>query len=74
MADAVPVLPYHQPALYPLIELLERVALRFEREEAPPQRLHNSKGSWYSMACRWRRRCPSWRPSSPSPLTPPMPP
>ena len=45
MADAVPVLPYHQhTALYPLIELLERVALRFEREEAPPQRLHKLEG------------------------------
>ena len=30
--------PYHQhSALYPLIEMLERVALRFEREESPPQ-------------------------------------
>jgi class 3 adenylate cyclase/predicted ATPase len=37
--------PYHQhTALYPLIELLERVALRFEREEAPPQRLHKLEG------------------------------
>src|SRR5262249_19748398 len=28
--------PYHQhTALYPLIELLERVALRFDREESP---------------------------------------
>jgi predicted ATPase/class 3 adenylate cyclase len=32
--------PYHQnTALYPLIDLLERVALRFEREELPPQKL-----------------------------------
>jgi predicted ATPase len=32
--------PYHQnTALYPMIELLERVALRFEREESPPQKL-----------------------------------
>jgi class 3 adenylate cyclase len=32
--------PYYQhTALYPLIELLERVALRFEREESPPQKL-----------------------------------
>ena len=29
--------PYHQhTALYPMIDLLERVALRFEREESPP--------------------------------------
>jgi predicted ATPase/class 3 adenylate cyclase len=33
--------PYYQhTALYPLIELLERVALRFEREELPSQKLH----------------------------------
>src|SRR5262245_32014488 len=32
--------PYHQhTALYPMIELLERVALRFEREESPSQKL-----------------------------------
>jgi predicted ATPase len=32
--------PYHQhTALYPWIELLERVALRFAREEIPAQKL-----------------------------------
>jgi predicted ATPase len=32
--------PYHQnTALYPIIELLERVALRFERDEAPQHKL-----------------------------------
>ena len=32
--------PYYQhTALYPLIELLERAVLRFDREEAPPQKL-----------------------------------
>ena len=37
--------PYYQhTALYPLIELLERVALRFEREEAPPQKLRKLEG------------------------------
>jgi class 3 adenylate cyclase/tetratricopeptide (TPR) repeat protein len=37
--------PYHQhSALYPLIELLERVALRFEREESPPQKLSKLEG------------------------------
>ncbi len=37
--------PYHQhSALYPMIELLERVALRFEREESPPQRLSKLEG------------------------------
>ena len=37
--------PYHQhTALYPLIELLERVVLRFEREESPPQKLGKLEG------------------------------
>src|SRR5262249_51002585 len=37
--------PYHQnTALYPLIDLLERVALRFEREESPQQRVGKLEG------------------------------
>jgi predicted ATPase len=37
--------PYYQhSALYPWIELLERVALRFEREESPPQKLRKLEG------------------------------
>jgi class 3 adenylate cyclase/predicted ATPase len=37
--------PYHQhSALYPMIELLERVALRFEREESPQQKLSKLEG------------------------------
>ena len=37
--------PYHQnTALYPMIDLLERVALRFEREEAPSQKLSKLEG------------------------------
>jgi class 3 adenylate cyclase/predicted ATPase len=37
--------PYHQnTALYPWIELLERVALRFEREESPQQKLNKLEG------------------------------
>jgi tetratricopeptide (TPR) repeat protein len=37
--------PYHQnTALYPLIELLERVALRFDREESPQQKLSKLEG------------------------------
>jgi TOMM system kinase/cyclase fusion protein len=37
--------PYHQnTALYPLIELLERVVLRFEREESPEQKLRKLEG------------------------------
>jgi class 3 adenylate cyclase len=37
--------PYHQnTALYPWIELLERVALRFERDETPEQKLRKLEG------------------------------
>jgi TOMM system kinase/cyclase fusion protein len=37
--------PYYQnTALYPLIELLERVVLRFEREESSPQKLRKLEG------------------------------
>jgi class 3 adenylate cyclase len=37
--------PYYQnTALYPMIELLERVALRFEREEPPQQKLSKLEG------------------------------
>jgi class 3 adenylate cyclase/predicted ATPase len=37
--------PYHQnTALYPWIDLLERVALGFEREEAPQQKLRKLEG------------------------------
>ena len=37
--------PYHQnTALYPLIDLLERVALRFDREESPEQKLRKLEG------------------------------
>ena len=37
--------PYHQhSALYPMIDLLERVALQFEREESTPQKLRKLEG------------------------------
>jgi AAA ATPase domain/Adenylate and Guanylate cyclase catalytic domain len=37
--------PYYQhSALYPMIDVLERVALRFEREEPPPQKLSKLEG------------------------------
>jgi TOMM system kinase/cyclase fusion protein len=37
--------PYYQnTALYPMIDLLERVVLRFEREESPPQKLRKLEG------------------------------
>jgi class 3 adenylate cyclase len=67
--------PYYQhTALYPLIELLERVVLRFEREQSPDQKRRKLGGSWCSMACRWRRPCPSSPPSFPSHWEPTMPP
>ena len=37
--------PYYQnTALYPMIDLLERVALRFDREESPQQKLRKLEG------------------------------
>src|ERR671933_190652 len=37
--------PYHQhTALYPVIDVLERVALGFERQEAPSQKLCKLEG------------------------------
>jgi class 3 adenylate cyclase/predicted ATPase len=37
--------PYHQnSALYPVIDLLERVVLQFEREESPQQKLEKLEG------------------------------
>src|ERR687888_2584981 len=37
--------PYYQnTALYPMIDLLERVVLRFEREESSPQKLNKLEG------------------------------
>ena len=37
--------PYHQnTALYPMIDLLERVTLRFEREESSPQKFSKLEG------------------------------
>jgi predicted ATPase len=37
--------PYHQnTALYPMIDLLERMALRFEREDSPQQKLRKLEG------------------------------
>jgi class 3 adenylate cyclase len=37
--------PYYQnTALYPMIELLERVALRFAQDESPPQKLRKLEG------------------------------
>jgi class 3 adenylate cyclase len=67
--------PYHQnTALHPWIELLERVALRFDREESPSQKLRKLEGFLVQMACRWRRLCLSLPPCSLCRLPPTMPP
>ena len=52
--------------LVSVIDLLERVALRFEREESPQQKLSKLEGFLCSMACRWRRSCPLRRPALPA--------
>ena len=40
-----PCSPYHQhTALYPMLELLERVTLRFDREDSPQQKLRKLEG------------------------------
>ena len=52
-----------------MIELLERVALRFEREESPPQKLSKLEGFLIQYGLPLAGRpCPSWLPSS-LPLT-----
>ena len=51
--------PYHQhTALYPLIDLLERVACASTGRSLPSRRWANWRGSWCSMACHWRRPVP----------------
>ena len=60
--------PYHQhTALYPMIELLERVVLRFDREESPQQKLSKLEGYpgavWPAAG---RDRAPLCRPPLPA--------
>src|SRR5438128_4608947 len=51
--------PYYQhTALYPLIELLERVALRFEREESPEQKLRKLEGHVVNYALQLAEAVP----------------
>jgi class 3 adenylate cyclase len=58
--------PYHQhTALYPMIDLLERVVLRFDREESPQQKVGKLEGFLVQYGHLWRRRCRSLPPSSP---------
>ena len=66
--------PYYQnTALYPMIDLLERVALRFEREESSPQKLSKLEGFLVQYGLPLAERSPSLPPSSPCrcPLTMP---
>ena len=59
--------PYYQhTALYPWIELLEHVVLRFEQEESPPQKLRKLEASWCSTAAAGRDRAPLCRPALPA--------
>jgi class 3 adenylate cyclase/tetratricopeptide (TPR) repeat protein len=45
-------LPYHQHSvLYPMIDLLERVALRFDREESPQHKLRKLEGFLVMTSC-----------------------
>jgi class 3 adenylate cyclase len=58
--------PYHQnTALYPLIDLLERVACVSSARSPRSRSSVNWRASWCSMACRWRRPSPFWPRSFP---------
>ena len=66
VADACQCSPYHQhTALYPVIELLQRVPALAAGRGPRGRSCANWRGSWCSMACRWQRPCPSLPPSSP---------
>jgi class 3 adenylate cyclase len=67
--------PYYQHStLYPWIDLLERVVLRFDRGSLRRRNCANSRGSWYNTVCRWRRSYPSSPLCSPCRWAPTMPP
>ena len=59
---------YQNTALYPWIDLLERVALRFEREEAPQQKLRKLEGLvvQYGFATGRSRAPPGGAPLAPA--------
>ena len=68
VADAVPVFALSpNTALYPMIDLLERVVLGFEREEEPAAEAAAGGGFVVQYGCRWRGR-PFRLAPSPSPL------
>ena len=67
--------PYHQnTALYPMIDLLERVALRFEREESSPQKISKLEGFLVQYGLPLAETIPSWPRSSPCRCRRTMPP
>ena len=55
-----------ESALYPLIDLLERVVLRFDRQESPAQKLRKLEGflAPYGLPLA-EAVCRSWPPFSP---------
>ena len=67
--------PYYQnTALYPMIDLLERVALRFEREESPPQKLSKLEGFLVQYGLPLAEAVPLFAALLSLPLGPTMPP
>jgi hypothetical protein len=60
---------YQNTALYPMIELLERVALRFDRAESSQQKLRKLEGFVVQYGLPLEEAAPSSPPSSPSPLS-----
>ena len=53
---------YRNTALYPMLDLLERVARRFARTSLRSRSCANWRDSWYSMACHWPKRSRSCHP------------
>src|SRR5262249_50099111 len=61
--------PYHQnSALYPMIDVLERVALRFEREGSPQHRLSKLEGFLVQYGLRLAGAVPLFATPLPLPL------
>jgi class 3 adenylate cyclase/predicted ATPase len=63
--------PYHQnSALYPMIDLLERVALRFDREESPQQKVGKLEGFLVQYGLPLVEAIPLFATLPPLPLSP----
>jgi class 3 adenylate cyclase/predicted ATPase len=61
---------YQHSALYPWIDLLERVALRFERQETPAQKLSRLEGFLVQYGLNLAEAMPLFAPLLSLPLTP----